>query len=120
MSNIILRAVGILKCYPGNVALDHVDLTLYRNQINILIGENGAGKSTLMRILSGVETCDSGTIFINDKPISLRSPRDAAASGISIVHQELSVMPNLDISDNIFAGCELRRGAIVDRRAEDA
>jgi erythritol transport system ATP-binding protein len=120
MSDIILRATGILKCYPGNVALDHVDLMLYRNQINILIGENGAGKSTLMRILSGAERCDSGTILINDKPVTLLSPRDAASNGISIVHQELSVMPNLDISDNIFAGCELRRGVIVDRRAEDA
>ncbi|HEY2039898.1 MAG TPA: sugar ABC transporter ATP-binding protein [Edaphobacter sp.] len=120
MNDVILRATGILKCYPGNIALDHVDFTLYRNQINILIGENGAGKSTLMRILSGVETCDAGTITIDEKPIVLRSPRDAAANGISIVHQELSVMPNLDISDNIFAGCELKRGAIVDRRAEDA
>ena len=120
MSDVILRATGILKRYPGNIALDHVDLTLYRNKVNVLIGENGAGKSTLMRILSGVESCDAGTILLEDQPISLRSPRDAAANGISIVHQELSVMPNLDISDNIFAGRELTRAAMVDRRAEDA
>lgn len=119
MSDVILQATGILKRYPGNVALNRVDLTLYRNQVNVLIGENGAGKSTLMHILAGVESCDAGTILLEGKPIILRSPRDAAANGISIVHQELSVMPNLDISDNIFAGRELTRAAIVNRRAED-
>jgi len=120
MSDVILSATGIVKRYPGNIALDRVDLTLYRNQVNVLIGENGAGKSTLMRILSGVESCDEGTILLEGQPITLRSPRDAVANGISIVHQELSVMPNLDISDNIFAGRELTRAAMVDRRAEDA
>lgn len=120
MSDIILRATGILKRYPGNIALNHVDITLYRNQVNVLIGENGAGKSTLMRILSGVESCDAGTILLDGRPVTLHSPRDAAANGISIVHQELSVMPNLNISDNIFAGREISRVAIVDRRAEDA
>jgi len=72
-----------------------------------------------MRILSGVESCDAGTILLDGEPISLRSPRDATAHGISIVHQELAVMPNLDISDNIFAGRELTRAAIVDRHTED-
>lgn len=120
MSDVILHAHGILKRYPGNVALNRVNFTLYRNQVNVLIGENGAGKSTLMRILSGVETCDEGSILLNNELITLRSPRDAAAHGISIVHQELSVMPNLDISDNIFAGRELTRAALVDRRTEDA
>jgi erythritol transport system ATP-binding protein len=120
MSDIILRASKILKRYPGNTALDHVDFVLYRNQVNVLIGENGAGKSTLMRILSGIETDDAGTILIDEKPVTLRSPRDATSNGISIVHQELSVMPNLDISDNIFAGRELTRAAIVDRSTEDA
>src|SRR5437660_12642352 len=107
MSDIILRATGILKRYPGNIALDRVDLTLYRHQVNVLIGENGAGKSTLMRILSGVESADEGTILLDGQPLILSSPRDAAANSISIVHQELAVMPNLDISDNIFAGREL-------------
>ncbi len=120
MSEIILQATGVLKRYPGNVALDHVDFKLYRGAVNVLIGENGAGKSTLMRILSGVETCDEGTIVLEHQAISLRSPRDAAAHGISIVHQELSLMPNLDISENIFAGRELTTGIMVDRRNEDS
>jgi len=119
MSDVILRATGILKRYPGNIALNRVDLTLYRNKVNVLIGENGAGKSTLMRILSGIESCDAGTILLDGEPIRPRSPREATAHGISIVHQELAVMPNLDISDNIFAGRELTRAAIVDRHTED-
>jgi erythritol transport system ATP-binding protein len=119
MSDIILKAMGILKRYPGNVALDHVDLTLYRNAVNVLIGENGAGKSTLMRILSGVESCDEGVVQLDGHEIVLRSPRDATAHGISIVHQELSVMPNLDISENIFAGREITKSIVVDRKTED-
>lgn len=118
--DVILEASGILKRYPGNIALNHANFKLYRNAVNVLIGENGAGKSTLMRILSGVEMCDEGTILLGGNPIRLRSPRDASAHGISIVHQELSVMPNLDISENIFAGREITRAAIVDRVREDS
>ena len=116
----ILEARSIVKRYPGNLALDHVDFRIHHRAVNVLIGENGAGKSTLMRILAGVERSDSGTILLDGQPILLRSPRDAAANGISIVHQELAVLPNLDISENIFAGRELVRAAtIVDRPVED-
>lgn len=116
--SLFLKAHQIVKRYPGNLALDHVDLSLYRGAVNVLIGENGAGKSTLMRILSGVESCDEGTIEIEGRPIVLRSPRDAAALGIAIVHQELSVLPNLTVSENIFAGREVTRGPFVDRPAQ--
>jgi erythritol transport system ATP-binding protein len=120
MSDVILEARGILKRYPGNVALDHVDFKLHRNAVNVLIGENGAGKSTLMRILAGVERADGGVITLDGNVIHLNSPRDAIAHGISIVHQELSVMPNLDIAENVFAGREMvRMSAIVDRPGED-
>src|SRR5215469_1621072 len=119
MNEIILRAAGILKRYPGNIALDHVDFTLHRNAVNVLIGENGAGKSTLMRILAGVEASDEGVVELDGHVIVLRSPRDASAHGISIVHQELSVMPNLDISENIFAGREITKSGVVDRKTED-
>jgi erythritol transport system ATP-binding protein len=118
--DVILEATGILKRYPGNIALDYVDFRIHRNAVNVLIGENGAGKSTLMRILAGVERPDAGIITLEGQPITLNSPRDASANGISIVHQELSVMPNLDISENIFAGRELvRAAALVDRPTED-
>jgi erythritol transport system ATP-binding protein len=118
-SPVILRAHAISKRYGGSVALDHVDFCLHRAAVNVLIGENGAGKSTLMRILAGVETPDTGSIELDGHPIRLRSPLDASACGIAIVHQELSVMPNLDLSENIFAGRELTRAAIIDRSAED-
>ena len=120
MSDVILEARGILKRYPGNIALDHVDFKLHRSAINVLIGENGAGKSTLMRILAGVERADEGAITLNGNVIHLNSPRDATAHGISIVHQELSVMPNLDITENVFAGREIVKiVTIVDRPGED-
>ena len=119
-SSIILATRAITRRYPGTVALDAVDFRAYRNQVNVLIGENGAGKSTLMRILAGVEKPDEGQLFLDGAQMSLRSPRDAARHGIAIVHQELSVLPNLDLADNLFAGRELVRSRIlVDRSLEE-
>jgi erythritol transport system ATP-binding protein len=118
---VILEARAITKRYPGTLALDAVTLRVYRNQVNVLIGENGAGKSTLMRILAGVETTDGGELLLEGELIRIRSPREAAALGISIVHQELSVLPNLDISENVFAGREpVRAAVLLDRQTEDA
>ena len=118
--SVILEARGIHKRYPGTIALDSVHFRAHRNQVNVLIGENGAGKSTLMRILAGVETPDEGELFLDGAQVALRSPRDAAGHGIAIVHQELSVLPNLDLVDNIFVGRELvRAGAFVNRSAEE-
>lgn len=118
--NILLEARNITKRYPGNIALDDVTFRVHRNQVNVLIGENGAGKSTLMRILAGVETPDAGELLLNGNPITVRSPREASAHGIAIVHQELAILPNLDISENIFAGRELTRAnTTIDRPNED-
>ncbi len=117
---IVLEARAVTKRYPGTVALDGVTLRVYRNQVNVLIGENGAGKSTLMRILAGVETADEGELVLDGSPICVRSPREAAGHGISIVHQELSVLQNLDISENIFAGREPTSAVVLlDRPQED-
>jgi erythritol transport system ATP-binding protein len=117
---IVLEARNVSRRYPGITALDCVNFRVHRNQVNVLIGENGAGKSTLMRILAGVESADEGELLLDGKPLRLDSPRAAAAHGISIVHQELLSLTNLTISDNIFAGRELRRAAVfVDQRTED-
>lgn len=117
---IVLEARGVSKLYPGTLALDNVTMRVHRHQVNVLIGENGAGKSTLMRILAGVETADSGELLLEGRPIRVRSPGEAAALGISIVHQELSVLPNLDISENVFAGREpVKAVALLDRETED-
>ena len=118
---IILETRAVTKRYPGTVALDRVTFRVHRHQVNVLIGENGAGKSTLMRILAGVETADDGGLLLDGKPISIRSPREASTLGISIVHQELSVLPNLNISENISAGREPVKAAMfLDRGTEDA
>ena len=118
--DVLLEARAVTKRYPGTIALKHVTFRAYRNQVNVLIGENGAGKSTLMRILAGVETADEGDLLLDGSPILVRSPREASAHGISIVHQELSVLANLDIGENIFAGREpVRTGILLDRATED-
>jgi erythritol transport system ATP-binding protein len=120
VAEVILEARNITKRYPGNVALDCVTFRAYRGQVNVLIGENGAGKSTLMRILAGAEKADEGALLLEGRPLALRTPRDAAANGISIVHQELLALTNLKISENIFAGRELCHAALfVDQAAQD-
>src|SRR5215469_11162569 len=116
-SAVILEARAITRRYPGTIALDRVDFRVYRNQVNVLIGENGAGKSTLTRILAGVEQPDEGYLLLEGAEIALRSPRDATHHGIAIVHQELSVLPNLDLADNIFAGRELAQAGLLVRRS---
>lgn len=119
-NEIILEARGIVRRYPGTVALNRITYRAYRNQVNVLIGENGAGKSTLMRILAGVERPDEGELLLDGSTIQLRSPRDAAHHRISIVHQELSILPNLDLAENIFAGREsVKMRILVDRAAQD-
>jgi erythritol transport system ATP-binding protein len=105
-----LVARSISKSYGGVQALSEVDFTAYEGKVNVLVGENGAGKSTLMKILSGSEKPTSGEILLDDEPIELSGPRDAMARGIGIIHQELSLFPNLSIAENMFAGRELRRG----------
>ena len=118
--DIILEARLITRRYPGTIALNAVNFGVYRNQVNVLIGENGAGKSTLMRILAGVEVPDEGEIWFEGTSVSFGSPRDAAKHGIAIVHQELSIFPNLDVADNVFAGRErVRNGIFVDRTQEE-
>ena len=93
---------GVSKRFPGVVALDHVSLNVGAGEIVALIGENGAGKSTLMKILGGAIARDNGTIKINGAPVEIKSPREASALGIEFIHQELSVLDNLDVAANIF------------------
>lgn len=118
--SIVLEARSITKRYGANTALDNVTFRVYRGCVNVLIGENGAGKSTLMRLLAGVERATSGEIEMEGRLLDLRSPRDATAEGISIVHQELAVLGNLNIAENIFAGRELvQAGVLVDRSNQE-
>lgn len=118
-ADVVMRAVGITKVYGATHALKGVDFEIRRGSVTVLFGENGAGKSTLMKILSGVTTPTSGELELDGEPVVLKNTVDAAARGIAIIHQELSLAPNLSVRDNIFMGRELSRaGLVVDDRTQ--
>jgi ribose transport system ATP-binding protein len=102
----LLEMSGITKRFPGVIALRGVSLTLKPGEVLALMGENGAGKSTLMKILGGAQPPDEGTIQVDGKPVVLSGVREAKRLGIALIHQELMLAPNLDISANIFLGSE--------------
>ena len=117
----ILEMRGITKRFPGVLALDHVDLTVYPGQVLALVGENGAGKSTLMKVLSGVHQMDEGEILMEGKPVKIENPLASQLMGISIIYQELSVLDNMNIAENIFLGREKRKGrAFVNKKTMHA
>lgn len=103
MSEYILEAKGIVKTFPGVKALNGVEFKLRQGEVHALVGENGAGKSTLMLTLGGVYKPDNGEILIDGEKVSFESAHDANKKGISIVYQELSLVPNLSVAENIFA-----------------
>lgn len=102
----ILEMEGISKEFPGVKALKDVTLRVKKGKVHALVGENGAGKSTLMKILNGIYMPDSGVIKFGGKEIKLRSPIDALRNGISMIHQELTPVPNMTVAENIFLGRE--------------
>lgn len=117
---VVLRANQIAKHYGGIKALKGVDFEIRRGKVTTLFGENGAGKSTLMRIISGVETPTKGTLELNGKSVRFASTSEALAAGIAIIHQELSLAPNISVRDNIFLGREIRRrSGAIDYTAEN-
>ena len=111
---IVLSARNIAKSYGSIHALKGVNFDIHRGQVTTLFGENGAGKSTLMKILSGVVSPTSGEIILDGKPVSFASAAEARDRGISIIHQELSLAPNLSVRDNVFMGREIRGATGVD------
>lgn len=108
MNHDLLEMKAITKKFTGVKALDHVDLCLKSSEIHALLGENGAGKSTLMKILAGVYQPTSGDIFIKGKKINFEGPKHSQQLGISIIHQEFNLIPDLSVSENIFLGREPR------------
>ncbi|MGL5303158.1 MAG: ribose ABC transporter ATP-binding protein RbsA [Aeromonas sp.] len=104
----ILELTGIVKTFPGVRALDEAGLRVYPGQVMALLGENGAGKSTLMKVLTGIYQADSGSVSYRGQPIHFKGPRDSQDQGISIIHQELNLLPELSIAANIFLGREPR------------
>ncbi|HVO69151.1 MAG TPA: sugar ABC transporter ATP-binding protein [Aggregatilineaceae bacterium] len=102
----VLKMEKISKHFPGVQALDNVNLEVLPGEIHGLLGENGAGKSTLMKILSGVYTRDSGRISFENRDIVVTSPHHAQSLGITIIYQELNLMPNLTVAENVYLGRE--------------
>lgn len=95
---------GATKAYGPIVALDDVSFTLRRGEVHALLGHNGAGKSTLVKVLSGVVSPDQGEVMVDGRPVELKSPRHAQEAGISVVEQELSLVPTLTVQENILLG----------------
>jgi len=117
LSKEIVIMKSIDKYYPGVQALANVDFTLMRGEIHALVGENGAGKSTLIKVLTGVDQPDAGTIMLNQQKITIRSPQHAQALGISTVYQEVNLCTNLSVAENILIGREPMRFGSIDRKA---
>jgi len=114
----LLELRGITRRFGGVPAVQDVSLSLRSGRILALLGENGAGKSTLMKIISGAQRADSGQILMDGMPVGLRTPQEARALGISIIHQEFSLVPRLSVRENLFLGRERRtRFGTCDRRA---
>lgn len=110
MLECVLEMKGICKDFPGTHALSEVDFNLKAGEIHALIGENGAGKSTLMNVLMGVHKLDKGEILLNGVKIENNSPYEAMLKGISIVPQELNLIPEVSVAENIFLGNEQKKG----------
>ncbi|MGC8778425.1 MAG: ATP-binding cassette domain-containing protein, partial [Candidatus Caldatribacteriaceae bacterium] len=104
--DVIMSLRGIQKSFPGVQALKGVDFDLCRGEVHALIGENGAGKSTLVKIIMGVYRKDEGTIVLDGREVDFVNPEQAREHGINMVFQELSLIPHLDVAQNIFLGKE--------------
>jgi len=115
-NNIVLEMMNIEKSFPGVKALQDVSISLHQGMVLSVVGENGAGKSTLIKILSGLYKMDSGKILINGEEVEINRPKDAELHGISVIHQELNLFPNMSIAENIFVGREFSKHIFYDNK----
>src|SRR4051794_7120143 len=115
-----LELRGIVKRFPGVVALNGVGFDVQGGEVHALLGENGAGKSTLIKTISGVYRADAGEILVDGHAVPMRTPHDAQARGISTIYQEFTLAPDMTVAENVFLGREpLLIGpplSIVDRK----
>ena len=110
----VLEVKHVTKRFPGVVANDDVNLTLYEGEILALLGENGAGKSTLMNIIYGLYKPTEGEIYVRGKKVEMKSPRDAIALGIGMVHQHFQLVPVMTVAENIMLGAESVKRGLLD------
>lgn len=118
-TEVVLAARNVAKSFGAVRALKGVNFDVHRGRVTTLFGENGAGKSTLMKILSGVMQPTSGELILDGRRVKVGSTVEARDLGISIIHQELSLAPNMNVRDNIFMGREIRRATGVDYAEEE-
>jgi len=111
---IVLKMEGIKKSFPGTLAVDDVNFICKKGEVHGLVGENGAGKSTLMKILGGIHIQDKGNIIINSEEKRFNNYADARESGVGIVYQELSLLPDLSVAENIFMGIWAKKKRFID------
>ncbi|MFI6320354.1 sugar ABC transporter ATP-binding protein [Nonomuraea sp. NPDC050556] len=112
----MMKVTGLVKRFPGVVALDGVDLELHEGEIHALVGENGAGKSTLVKCLAGIQPPDGGSMEFDGVAYAPSSAADGLAAGIQVVHQELALLPYLTVAENLFLRRLPRKAGVVDRR----
>lgn len=117
MEDMLVQMKGIDKTFPGVHALNECNFDLKRGEVHALVGENGAGKSTLMKILAGIYTKDKGEVLLRGEEVTIANPHAAQVMGISMVHQELNLMPHLTVAQNIFIGREPRKWIFLDEAA---
>lgn len=117
----LLEMSGITKRFPGVKALDNAALEIRAGEVHAIVGENGAGKSTLMKILLGIHAPDEGKITMDGREVRFRNPHDAIGHGISMIHQETSLMPTTSVSENVWVGREkdFTKFGIMDVRLRD-
>jgi ribose transport system ATP-binding protein len=118
-SGCLVEMKGIVKRFPGVLALDHVDFELLPGEVHMLLGENGAGKSTLIKVLSGAYTCDEGEVIIKGQKVDISSPLDALDRNLRFIYQELNLVEQMDVARNMFLGLEptiIRSLGLVDTK----
>jgi len=111
--NVVLHCEKIDKIYPGTKALDGVSFDLLKGKVNVLIGENGAGKSTLMKMIAGIEQPSAGKMYMDGEEVYFKDTNAARARGIGIIHQELSLFPNMTVYQNIYMCHEQKSGLFL-------
>lgn len=116
-SSYLFEMLGVTKEFPGVKALDNVTLQVKKGTVHALCGENGAGKSTLMKVLAGIYRQDSGKILIEGREVEIANPRDAMDKGISMIHQELNLFPQMTVEANLYIGREnLYPGGVINKQ----
>lgn len=115
--NPIISLKNVHKSFGGVSVLNGVDFDLQKGSVHALVGQNGAGKSTMMKVLTGVYTCDSGAIYIDGSKVKMNSYSDAVSHGISLIFQELSLIPTLTVAENIFLNREILEGPFLDKKS---